>query len=636
MSHSDLLTSTTPQYEDEGHSSVLVSKQDDVPRLIVSESGEIIFHTPSFSEICNTQHSLIQKKFDTIFSLRNHKGDLTDGQYDFALKQGNEPISLALNWVNLPDGRRYMVASVLSIPQENTATAGENLRQYVADKIQEKQNTAIESSHFQDLSPDCLCTLSTHGHLVSTNPKMEKTFALHKDDTKQKSFTDLVYTEDKNLALSAFKELSNARDTSPKAAYTNVMLRHITSSQEVIYIQWHFKAEHEKVYALGQNITRQVIQKETIKRHKRELNEAEAIAHMGHWRWPVGSQSLELSDEIYRIFGVNRGEFTPTLDNVNDMIHEDDSGRMLQVFERAIIEQKDYDMDFRLNGHDTKTRYIRCEGRCDTDAEGDVIALYGIMQDITDIMKREQDLRQAKESVERAYTAKTQFLANMSHELRTPLNAIIGFSEMMKQQLLGPIGTEKYLEYIDGILESGEHLLDLISDILDMSKIEAGKYELSVEKFNLSKIVRLAVHMMEGRAIDAHLKLHIDLCDEDCQIVADRRAVMQVILNILSNAIKFSKEAGTISITLTKNDGHYQLDIEDQGIGIPSDKIEDITKPFEQAENDYTREYEGSGLGLAITKELVELHGGKLSIHSQLGMGTVVSITLPDQLPSIF
>ena len=136
MSHSDLLTSTTPQYEDEGHSSLLVSKQDDVPRLIVSESGEIIFHTPSFSKVCNSQHNLVQKKFDAIFSLRNHKGDLTDGQYDFALKQSNEPISLALNWVNLPDGRRYMVASVLSAPQENTATAGENLRQYVADKIQ--------------------------------------------------------------------------------------------------------------------------------------------------------------------------------------------------------------------------------------------------------------------------------------------------------------------------------------------------------------------------------------------------------------------------------------------------------------------------------------------------------------------
>ena len=411
--------------------------------------------------------------------------------------------------------------------------------------------------------------------------------------------------------------------------YNSIILRHKKPQEEIKYFQWNLKFHNNTIYAHGSDVTQPIIQQETIKRHKRELNEAEAIAHMGHWRWNVGAPNLELSDEIYRIFGVTRDEFVPTLDNVNDMIHPEDSGRMLQVFERAIIEQKDYDMDFRLIGQDGITHYIRCEGRCETDNDMDVVALYGIMQDVTDSMQRERDLRFAKEGVERAYNAKTQFLANMSHELRTPLNAIIGFSEMMKQQLLGPIGTEKYLEYIDGILQSGEHLLDLISDILDMSKIEAGKYELNVEKFNLSKVLRLAVHMMEGRAIDAALKLNIKLCDEDCQIVADRRAIMQVILNLLSNAIKFSRKNGEIIVSLKQTKQTYYMEIQDQGIGIPSDKIEDITKPFEQAETDYTREFEGSGLGLAITKELVELHGGKIDIQSQLHIGTTVGITLP-------
>ena len=314
------------------------------------------------------------------------------------------------------------------------------------------------------------------------------------------------------------------------------------------------------------------------------------------------------------------------------MIHRQDSGRMMQVFQRAIIEQNNYDMDFRITRPDGEVRFIHCEGRCETDKDDDVIALYGIMQDVTDTTKREIDLRQAKESVERAYNAKSQFLANMSHELRTPLNAVIGFSEMMERQLLGPIGTEKYLEYIAGIRQSGEHLLDLISDILDMSKIEAGKYELSVEKFNIAKVIRMAAHMMEGRALDAEIKINIEIENEELNIVADRRAVMQMILNLLSNAVKFSKNGSSICVNLIEYQEHLLIKVADKGIGIPANKLANITMPFEQAETDYTREYEGSGLGLAITKDLAEIHGGSIHIDSTIDVGTTVTIKLPYQV----
>ncbi|HPD82182.1 MAG TPA: HAMP domain-containing sensor histidine kinase, partial [Alphaproteobacteria bacterium] len=287
------------------------------------------------------------------------------------------------------------------------------------------------------------------------------------------------------------------------------------------------------------------------------------------------------------------------------------------------------DMDFRIIRTDGETRFIRCEGRCEIDNNDEVIALYGIMQDVTESTRREIDLRDAKDSVERAYAAKTQFLANMSHELRTPLNAIIGFSEMMERQLLGPIGTEKYLEYIKGIRESGEHLLDLISDILDMSKIEAGKYELALEEFNIAKVIRMAIHMMEGRAVDKEIKINLDCKNENLKIVADRRAVMQMVLNLLSNAVKFSHRSGTVDITLKEGKDTLSITVKDQGIGIPANKLANITLPFEQAESHYSREYEGTGLGLSITKELSEIHGGNLSIESKLGAGTSVTIKLP-------
>src|SRR5690606_30075792 len=177
---------------------------------------------------------------------------------------------------------------------------------------------------------------------------------------------------------------------------------------------------------------------------------------------------------------------------------------------------------------------IHCEGRCKTDpASGKVKALFGVMQDITERKCHERALNEAKEAAETAYASKTRFLANMSHELRTPLNAIIGFSQMMQQQLLGPLGNERYVEYISGIRESGEHLLNLINDILDMSKIEVGKYELEIEDFNLSKLVQLAVHMIETRAHEGNIRLIADQVPENITIRADRRAIMQIMLNLM-------------------------------------------------------------------------------------------------------
>jgi two-component system cell cycle sensor histidine kinase PleC len=287
-------------------------------------------------------------------------------------------------------------------------------------------------------------------------------------------------------------------------------------------------------------------------------------------------------------------------------------------------------MEFRIIRPDGKMRFIQLQGRCETDEDGDIMALFGIMQDITERVQYERELKDAKEQAERAYAAKSQFLANMSHELRTPLNAIIGFSEMMQRQLLGPIGTPKYLDYINGIRESGEHLLDLISDILDMSKIEAGKYQLDVETFNLIKVLRLGAHMIEGRALDAEVKVITDIkSDEAIDITADRRAVMQMVLNLLSNAVKFTEAGGQVRIECERKPDFVAFKITDTGIGIPANKLQYVTQPFEQAANQFTRNHEGSGLGLAITKELAELHGGSIQIESQLGVGTAVTIRLP-------
>ena len=200
---------------------------------------------------------------------------------------------------------------------------------------------------------------------------------------------------------------------------------------------------------------------------------------------------------------------------------------------------------------------------------------------------------------------------------------------MMNKQMLGPIGNDKYLEYSESIKDSGEHLLALITDILDMSKIEAGKYELDLEKIQLGDVINTAVRMIESRALDGKIKLNNQIKGKEPIIIADRRAVMQILLNILSNAVKFTKEQGEINISIEEFENHISIKITDNGIGIPANKLSAVLRPFEQVSTEFTRNHEGSGLGLAITKELAELHGGMISLDSTVGEGTVASIRLP-------
>ncbi len=233
-----------------------------------------------------------------------------------------------------------------------------------------------------------------------------------------------------------------------------------------------------------------------------------------------------------------------------------------------------------------------------------------------------------KTRAETANRSKSEFLANMSHELRTPLNAIIGFSEIMTTGMFGPLGSPKYAEYAADIRRSGQFLLDVINDILDMSKIEAGRTDLELEHFDIKAVVEDVMRLVTPRATESGIQLITD-CAEGIHLTADKRAVKQILINLLSNAVKFTPEGGTITVQISAQDDQLQCTIIDTGIGIPQRDIEKLGRPFEQVENQFTKSKGGSGLGLAISKSLVELHGGQLAINSVLKKGTTVSVTLP-------
>ena len=233
-----------------------------------------------------------------------------------------------------------------------------------------------------------------------------------------------------------------------------------------------------------------------------------------------------------------------------------------------------------------------------------------------------------KNRAEEANQTKSKFLANMSHELRTPLNAIIGFSEIMEAAMFGPLGADKYREYSSDIRESGQYLLDVINDILDMSKIEAGGIHLCPEVVELDRIVADSVRVVLGRANEKRLTLRSDIAP-GIALKADRRALKQIALNLLSNAVKFTPDGGAVTARGRARGGHVTIAIEDNGIGIPKDALHKLGRPFEQVESQLTKRHQGSGLGLAIAKSLAELHGGRMRIHSVLGTGTMVVVRLP-------
>jgi two-component system cell cycle sensor histidine kinase PleC len=249
-------------------------------------------------------------------------------------------------------------------------------------------------------------------------------------------------------------------------------------------------------------------------------------------------------------------------------------------------------------------------------------------QQALELVDLAQKYSDEKNRAEEANQAKSKFLANMSHELRTPLNAIIGFSEIMGSGMFGELGCEKYQEYCHDILTSGHYLLEVINDILDMSKIEAGRMQLDPEPLNLAQTLTESLRVVSGRAQEKGLVLDADF-QGTVPLVADRRAIKQIVVNLLSNAVKFTPDGGRVIVRSRVVNDRIVLMIADTGIGIARQSLARLGQPFEQVESQLTKTYQGSGLGLAIAKSLTGLHGGSMRMRSKLGVGTVIGVTLP-------
>ena len=328
-------------------------------------------------------------------------------------------------------------------------------------------------------------------------------------------------------------------------------------------------------------------------------------------------------------------------DGLFERVHVADRPAYLTALSRCHANGEPIAVEFRVRraGAAGPARYVWVEMRCQPMRPQDTTAverpsIVAVTRDVSDRKAQEAELTRTRDEAESASRAKTQFLANMSHELRTPLNAVIGFSEILNRELFGALGEARYRDYARLIHESGEHLLNVVNDILDMSKIEAGKFKIVKEPFEVASLVKSCCDLMRHTAEQRSLSLIVDVAPGIPELPADKRACKQMLLNVISNAIKFTDPGGWVRVSARVEGESVELAVADNGIGIAEADLPKLGNPFVQANNSYDRSYDGAGLGLSVVKGLARLHGGQLELASTLGQGTTATILLPLDSPS--
>jgi two-component system, cell cycle sensor histidine kinase DivJ len=314
------------------------------------------------------------------------------------------------------------------------------------------------------------------------------------------------------------------------------------------------------------------------------------------------------------------------------IIHVQDRVVVACAFSDCLAARQKTRVQFRVpatDGQSNRWFELRCEPAPDGLVAGEGELVLAVTRDISERRQIDEDMRLSHERAESASVAKSLFLANMSHELRTPLNAILGFSELLQSDVMRNMPPERNREYVGLIHSSASHLLTVLTDILDMSKIEAGKYEIFTEPFKIGHTLKNCCAMMRGQADQKQIEIITDGFEALPEVTADERAVKQIMINLLSNAVKFTQDGGQVKVSALRVGRNIRISVSDNGIGISAEHLEHLGMPFYQADSKYDRKYQGTGLGLSVVRGLVELHRGKLSFASRKGQGTTVTVCLP-------
>lgn len=397
----------------------------------------------------------------------------------------------------------------------------------------------------------------------------------------------------------------------------------------------------EKKYLAGifRDMTERKQVEEALKKSEERFDLAIKGSNDGLWDWSnVEGDDVWWSPRLYELLGYGIGEIKASLSSFRDILHPDDRERTFEMIRVHFENRVPFDIEYRLRMKSGEYRWFRARGQALWDENGKPVRMCGTISDINDRKLAEKELIRAKEIAEAANRAKSDFLANMSHELTSPLNSIIGFSQILQDSLHGELN-DKQKEYVEYILSSGMHLLSLITDILDLTKATSGSMELRIRRFLLKDLLRSSLTEFNKEALKHNLKLSLDIePDADIEIEADLEKINQILFNLLSNAVKYTPDGGSVGmharlmkegIKTGSEDSSVEISVTDNGIGIKPEDLSNIFQAFTQLESPYSKKYAGTGLGLALTKNLIELHGGKIWVESEFGKGSKFTFIIP-------
>ena len=374
-----------------------------------------------------------------------------------------------------------------------------------------------------------------------------------------------------------------------------------------------------------------------LRESENRLQRSQIIANIGTWDWNIVTGDLVWSERIGPLFGYGHQVPETTYENFLAAVHPDDRQDVINAVNKCVDQGIDYNIEHRVLWPDGTVHWVQEMGDVIRDENNKPVRMLGVVMDINERKSAEIAMLSAKEEAETANRAKSQFLSNMSHELRTPLNAIIGFSQLLQIDSSPPL-SDHQLENIDEIYKAGNHLLDLINEVLDLARIEAGRIEMSIEPVDVSKVVadtmQLIYPLAKKRGIDiSFYKSGVEISSEQlleqrAQVKADRTRLRQVLLNLLSNAVKYNSENGKLIIACEAVDGdRLRISITDTGNGLSSEQQTQLFKVFERIGEENSN-IEGTGIGLVITKSLVELMGGSIGVNSKIGEGSTFWVEL--------
>lgn len=447
----------------------------------------------------------------------------------------------------------------------------------------------------------------------------------------------LVHPQDRDLVIETslrFKETFEPYDMEYRILYKDDSVRWVHEVASPLQVS----DEGVMQTSIGtlRDITARKVEEEDLRRREVMFQQIEDNFGVGFWTWNIEAGVMDyISDSCVNVYGRDRNDLVMYLaspERYLEIIHPGDQQLVNERQSRYLSGQlSSYDLEYRIIQGDGAVRWVHSvSAPLKINDDGSVIVAVGVVRDVTQRREREEELERAKEAAERASLAKSDFLAHMSHELRTPLNAVIGFSDAIRSEIYGPLGDERYQDYLDNIQNSGRLLLALINDLLDMSAIEAGEMSIEPEPQNMDELVSEMFDLAGPSSQVKNITLTKSPELKNLNLMIDPRRFRQIILNLVINAVKYTNDHGKVAVS-----GHLDgeeravISVRDNGIGMTEDEAEAALIPFKQIKNATIRQIEGTGIGLPLTNRLVELHLGTMKIESEKNKGTAVVITLP-------